>query len=123
MLTIKKFNKGERVYSVKKARTASGTFEIKEETVTCVGKKYLTTGEGYYKKRYMEWNREYLLEKVEYGENSYLFRNEKDAQDYMEKQELVLWLGCMSCATAECYSVEQLRKVKEILKGEVNKDE
>ena len=66
----------------------------------------------------MNCDSEYLLEKVDSGEAMLLFNSEKDAKDYIEKCDLALWIACMSKRDAEKYSLEQLRKVKEILEKE-----
>ena len=60
-------------------------------------------------------NTTYLREKTTCGEAAMLFRTRTDAENYIEKHDLALWLGCMSVSKAEGYSLEQLQKVREIL--------
>ena len=44
-----------------------------------------------------------------------LFPTRKCAEEYLEKSELVRWVGSFSAGSARRCSREQLRKVKEIL--------
>ncbi len=117
MLTIKDFKKGDTVFSV--TMNIVGRLkepDIIEQTVSSVGRVYVTTGNGSLAQKYADHNSEYLLERATYGESHLLFKTRKDAENYIEKYNLAIWLGTLSIAHAEKYSLEQLRKVKEILK-------
>lgn len=117
MLTIKDFKKGDTVFSV--TMNIVGRLkepDIIEQTVSSVGRVYVTTGNGSWAQKYADHNSEYLLERATYGESHLLFKTRKDAENYIEKYNLAIWLGTLSIAHAEKYSLEQLRKVKEILK-------
>lgn len=115
-VTVKDFKKDDTVFIVHEngGRTDS---EIYEATVTLVGKKYVTIGDGPWIHRYMDWNSEYLHEKTEWGKSTLLFKTRQAAEEYIEKKELSSWLGIMSISAAEKYSLDQLRKVKKILDG------
>lgn len=123
MLTVKDFREGDIVYVLTRQRGTNKESSIKEQTVTAVGRKYVTVGYNAWSQKYMDWNAEYLQEKVDFGEPNLLFKTRSDAEEYVEKIELALWLGCMSVSSAEKYSIRQLRKVKEILKGEDSETE
>ena len=45
----------------------------------------------------------------------FLFTEMKEAKDYIEKYELMIWFSRTSSAGVKEYSLHQLRKVKEIL--------
>lgn len=115
MVSIKDFKKGDKVYILTRNRSRKEKPSIYETTVDSVGRMYVTTGDGSWKAKYRNWNAEYLYEMVEFGESRLLFKTQKKAEEYIEKCDLALWLGCISVSNAEQYSVEQLRKVKEIL--------
>lgn len=117
MLTIKDFKKGDTVYVVTMNRGRNEKPYIHEETVISVGRAYVTTGSNAWSRKYMNWDTEYLREKVEIGESGYLFKTMSDAEDYIEKCDLALWLGCISVSRAEKYSIEQLRQIRAILEG------
>lgn len=115
MITIKEFKKGDKVYILTPYRVRNTKPTINEGEVASVGRIYVTIGNGPYSHKYMNNESEFLYEKIDYGESRLLFKTYKDAEDYIEKTELALWLGCISVTRAEKYSLEQLRKVKEIL--------
>ena len=118
MITIEDFQKGDIVYILTRNKGRNADSFIKEAEVTCVGRIYVTTGINYSTRKYMNWDADYLYEKVEFGEATLLFKTKEDAQNYLERAELAQWLGCISIIDAEQYSLEQLRKVKEILNHE-----
>lgn len=115
MLTIKDFQKGDTAYSISMNRGYNTKPIVREEVITSVGRTYVTTGVNAWSRKYMNWDAEYLYEKVECGESRMLFKTMADVEDYLEKCEISLWLGNLSVDRAKKYSVEQLRKVKEIL--------
>lgn len=116
IVTIKDFKVGEVVYTLE---MHTGQWlegkpippDIQKAEVVSVGKKYLHTKQG----RYQNVDREYLKEVVTFGRAKMLFGTEKEVKNFLEKIELAKWLGTMSTTDVEAYSLEQLRKVKEIL--------
>lgn len=116
MITIKDFKKGDTVYILTRNCGRNKEQTISEEKVASVGRMYVTIGNGAWSQKYMNRESEYLFEKANCGESRLLFRTRKDAEEYIEKDNLALWLGCISVSEAEKYSIEQLRRVKEILK-------
>ncbi len=55
------------------------------------------------------------MENKDWGTKNLLFRNITDIEDYKEQEQLEVWL---KSAVSKKYTLEQLRKVKEILEGE-----
>lgn len=115
MVTIKDFQKGNKGYILLISRRKNEKPTILEVEIKSVGRTYVTTGNDVWTKKYINWDAEYLQEKVNCGEPSLLFKTMEDAENYIEKDELSLWLGCLSIREAEKFSLEQLRKVKELL--------
>lgn len=118
MITIKDFKKGDKVFILHRSAIRKAEPTITEREVYSVGRTYVTIGtERCWQSRYMNWDTEYLREKVDYGEPSLLFKIRKDAEQYVEKCDLALWLGLLSVSEANNISHEKLKKVKEILCG------
>ena len=113
MLTIKDFTKGDKAYIVSGRYSRNG-MSIGEVTVTTVGRQYVTVGENAWSRKFQNWNSDKLLEKVDCGESAYLFKNRQEAEDYIENEQLRVWLSSLNAYSSK-YSLEQLRKVKEIL--------
>lgn len=117
MITIQDFKKGNKAFILLMNRGRNSEPTVKEVKIQSVGRTYVTIGQGAFSKRYQNWNSEYLYEKVDYGESTLLFKTKEDVENYIEKCDLALWLGCLSVTKAESYSLEQLRKVKGILEN------
>lgn len=120
MLTIKNFAKGDVAYVLNMHRGRRIDGKRLEPTVTevpviTVGRQYVTVGSGTYSSKFRNFEKEYLIEHVNWGESRLLFPSEQAALDYVEKCDLVLWLGTLSTSSAEKYTLEQLRQVKDIL--------
>lgn len=88
--------------------------ELYERTVSRIGRKYVVDDRGvkYCKESYLK---EGLVESCECGERAYIFPKMEEAKDYIEKHELMIWFSRISSADTRKYSLQQLRKVKEIL--------
>ena len=65
--------------------------------------------------KYEEFDSDYLKEKTSCGESRLLFKTQKAAEEHIERNDLIIWLINISSFRAKKYSLEQLRKVKEIL--------
>ena len=113
IITIKDFQKGDTAYILTRNFGRNAKPFITETAVKTVGRKYVTVST--WDRKFENSDSEYLYEVVTYGERSLLFKTEQEAKEYLEKQDLALWLGCISVNQAERYSLEQLRKVREIL--------
>ena len=117
-MNIKDFQKGQTVYilDMHKGRNTEPT--IYKAVVDSVGRKYVTTGRG---GKYEASNDEYsLTEHTGCGSRTYLCPSMEYAQLYIEREELKMWLYNMPHLNRK-YTLDQLRKVKEILDGEINK--
>lgn len=117
MITIKDFQKGDKVYILTRNRGRNTGPTICESEVVSVGRIYVTIGSNTWSRKFSNDDSEFLKEKVDCGEASFLFKTRKDAEEYIEKCDLALWLGLLSVTKAEKYSLEQLKKVKAILKS------
>lgn len=113
ILTIKDFNKGDKAYIVSD-RYSRGGMRITEVTVATAGRQYVTVGENAWSRKFQNWDSDMLLEKVNCGASSYLFKTRKEAEEYIEYADLCVWLNTLDNHSKK-YSLEQLRKVKEIL--------
>lgn len=55
------------------------------------------------------------MESCGHGERAYIFPKMEEAKDYVEKYNLIIWLLRLTDKDIGKYSLQQLRKVKEIL--------
>lgn len=115
IVTLKDFQPGNTAYRLCMHTGTNREPYIAEVVVVSVGIVDVTIGTKSWSEKYMNNNTTYLREKGTCGEATMLFRTRADAENYIEKHDLALWLGCISVSKAEGYSLEQLRKVKEIL--------
>jgi len=114
-MEIKDFKKGDTVYVLSQNR---GKSVISESTVKKVGSKYVTIDNSWetrYQKETFSDNDNFLYEVTEYGERSYLFVSKKEAEEYVEAEQLELFLRSQNWNRANKYSLAQLRAVKAIL--------
>lgn len=112
VLTVKDFKKGDKAYSLRMNRGGLSDPAISETEVVSVGKKYVTTTN---RRRYENWDLEFLHEHADHGEAELLFKTKENAEGYIEKYHLSMWLGNLTVTKAEKFSLDQLRAVKEIL--------
>ena len=112
MLTIKDFKTNDPAVILTMNHGRNEDPVISEVKIGSVGRKYVTINNGPFEKKFQNWNAEYLHEASNYGE---LFMTREAAEQYIEKEDLALWLGTLSVSAAGKYSLETLRKVKELL--------
>lgn len=112
-ITLKDFCVGQKVYILKSDQRNE---TIVESNVVAVGRKYITVDYGYPVSKYSveDYCSFGLIEKCEYGAAGICFPSIQALNDYKEKKELNLWLSNIS-VFGNKFSLEQLRKVKEIL--------
>lgn len=119
-MTIKDFRVGEPAFIVNMNLDRKDAPSITETVVTTIGRVYVTTRNGM--RRFMEDTREgrekSLKEKVSFGSADLLFNSRTAAEEYIEKNNLEMWLGCISVDGAKSYTLQQLRAVKNILEPE-----
>ena len=113
-VTIKDFKVGQKIAVLRMHCIRSREAELYERTVSRIGRKYVVDDRDvkYCQESYLE---EGLVESCEYGERAYIFPKMEEAKDYIEKHELMIWLSSLSDTVIRKYSLQQLRKVKEIL--------
>lgn len=91
------------------------SFLVKEAVVEKVGRKYVTANCPW-EQKYENFNADYLMEATSYGSSSYLFPTKKAVEDYVEKLELIQFLSRLDSYHYERCSLEDLKKITEILK-------
>lgn len=113
-MTVKEFDVGQRVYILNMYEGRNCEPEIRESTVKAVGRKYVTIDNG---NRYEHEERFCfgLVQNTEYGEITFLCPSITDANNYIEQSKLSKWLSNITWIKCRKYTLEQLRKVKEIL--------
>lgn len=117
-MQIKDFKVGDTVYILIRDTGRNPAPVIQDGKVTAVGRKYVTIGKDRWGRKFMErkYNKDsFLQEKVDYGEPALLFKTKKDAEDYIEKDALVVWFCRLTTFEAERYTLEQLRAAKDAL--------
>lgn len=115
MITIKDFTVGEPCYIVEKNYGRGKNLEVKEAVVEKVGRKYVTANCPW-ERKYENFNTDYLMEATSYGSSSYLFPTKKAVEEYVEKEELIRLLNRLDSYHYERCSLEELRKIVDILK-------
>lgn len=120
VITIKDFKMGGPAFIVNMNLGKKEAPSITETMVAGIGRVYVTTTTG---RRFMEGtHEECLTEKVSFGTSDLLFNSRTAAEEYIEKNGLELWLGCISVDGAKRYTLQQLRAVKNILEPEKSDD-
>lgn len=116
MITIKDFKVGEPAFIVNMNFGRKEAPSITETVIKTVGRVYVTTN---WDRRFMGGiHEECLTEKVSIGSSDLLFNSRIAAEEYIEKNDLAMWLGCISVDGAKSYTLQQLRAVKNILEPE-----
>lgn len=121
MVATKDFKAGKKAYIVTKKRGRIQEQFVSECYVVSVGRKYVRVteheGSRYTSDFYnLRGDDDYLSE---YNSERKLFPTEKLAFEDMENETLKKWLSeATEYRKMESYTVEQLRRVKEILEGE-----
>lgn len=116
VITIKDFKMGGPAFIVNMKLGKKEAPSITETMVAGIGRVYVTTTTG---RRFMEGtHEECLTEKVSFGTSDLLFNSRMAAEEYIEKNGLELWLGCISVEGSKRYTLQQLRTVKNILEPE-----
>ena len=117
-MEIKDFKVNDDCYILQENMGCNTQPTITKYVVDKVGRKYVTVRtawESKFEKAAYNEDGNYLIEACEIGEKRKLFKTRCEVEEYIERKELALWLGCISTGKAEKYTLEQLRKVKEIL--------
>lgn len=119
-MKIKDFKIEQIVFIVGNKYKESDKFSIFNEKVTNVGRKYVTA-DGKFEEH--PCSEPYLIEQVSFGKPRRLFSTIKDATEYVEREMLKIWLKteAVQWTKLDTYTLEQLRKVKEILSEDESK--
>lgn len=124
MYSIKDFKKGQTVYVELKgnaSRNKKNEELIEEWEVISVGNKYVTaTSKKYsFPIKFMETNSNYdsLIEKTDYSVDYILYPSKEEVENKFKKEELYNFIKSKfsSSYSKNQYTLEQLRKIKEIL--------
>lgn len=110
-MNIKDFKVGDKVYIVEKIHQKE---TIREDEVIKVGNKYVTVkrdGLRFYLNNETDM---FLTINRDWGEKELLFKDEQELKNYMEYKTLKSELYNKLCRL-EKYSLNQLRKIKEII--------
>ena len=112
---VKDFKPGQTAYVLYGNAGTNKEPEIQERIVEKVGRKYVTDNREI---RYCceeHLLKEGLVEASDYGRRGFLFLTKSEAEDYIEKNKLALWIANISFSKARLYSLQQLRSAQEIL--------
>lgn len=112
MISVKDFTKGDTVYLLQRNIGRNARPSVSEDTVVSVGRKYVTVTRD---RRFQDWNADYLYEKTRCGEALLLFATKEAAEEYIEKNDLAVWIGNFSVSDAEKLSLSQLRQIGNII--------
>lgn len=118
-MSIKDFHPGQTIYVLNMKKGYNADPELFERKVVKVGRKYITDDRDcrFYESDVIlsEDRRTHVfLEDREFGEKGFLFATKEEADSWIELDKLGKWLSTIHCYNHP-YTVEQLRKVKEIL--------
>lgn len=125
MYTLKDFSKGQTVWvelTGNARRYKNGDELIEEWEVVSVGRKYVTAKRGYREEKFQETDANYggLIQKAEHCVDYVLYPSKEELSNKLEKEELISWFKSefSGWRNKSEYSLEQLKKAKEILKTE-----
>lgn len=122
-MKVKDFEKGNTVYALLAGNAARGKKDdelIQEWEVVAVGRKYVTAKSktGVKKVKFEESKYSYhggLREHTDKLVDYILFKDRKQVEEILERDYLEHWLRTVFNKHLAYYSLDQLRKVKEIL--------
>lgn len=115
MISINDFKVGDTAYMLDTSRRVDTLCEV---TIEKVGRKYVTARinkSRFAHEFYVGFSPYALVEKTDYSVNLYLFQSQQKYEEYKEIKELGFWLRN---AVNRNYTLDQLRKVREILDTE-----
>ena len=114
-MNIKDFKKGQIAYILDMHTGRNTEPTIRETVVSNIGRKYATIENG---SRYTSSDSPYdLIENSDFGDKTFLCPSKEYAEMHIERDKLYRWF-LHAANFGKRYSLEQLRKVKEILESE-----
>lgn len=121
-MTIKDFEVGQTAYILHMFTGRNHKPVIIETAVEKIGRKYVTVQHG---KKYEEDSSDNpygLIETSDWGDRTFLCPSRTDAEMYVERHQLRIWLYSIGGYGRAQYTLEQLRQVKTILEPEEEND-
>lgn len=117
MSTLDKFKNHKTAYLLTRNGLIPEYENISEVDIISVGRKYviITNNVKFAESGY---ERNCLIEQVNCGWPRYLFTVKRDALDYVEKRQIVAWLG-KSGKLLDDVSLESLRRIKSIIENDL----
>ena len=117
MSTLDKFKNHKTAYLLTRNGLIPEYENISEVDIISVGRKYVTITNNV---KFAEsgYERDCLIEQVNCGWPRYLFTVKRDALDYVEKRQIVAWLG-KSGKLLNDVSLESLKRVKSIIENDL----
>lgn len=112
-MNIKDFKVGQQVYRLEFS-ARDGQHKITERKIAKIGRIYVTDDCGcrYQAAPAVEKG---VVETIETAGNGYLFPSMEDVENHLEKTKLKKWLVNLNFYECAGYTLDQLRRVKEIL--------
>ena len=112
-MNIKDFSVGQQVYRLEFS-ARDGRYNVTERKIVRVGRIYVTDDFGC---RYLAAPavENGVVENIETAGNGYLFPTMEDVENHLENNELKKWLVNLNLYECAGYTLDQLRRVKEIL--------
>lgn len=123
-MNIKDYIPGREVYALCVKFDRSKNYEIKKYIVRSVGRKYVKASPENFTNLIVDFykpeqiNDDYLVENKDWGNPMKLFASRQAAEDEIERDELKRWFVKEASAypNVQNYTLEQLRKVRDVLK-------
>lgn len=123
-MNIKDYIPGREVYALCVKFGRSKNYEIKKYIVRSVGRKYVKASPENFTNLIVDFykpeqiNDDYLDENKDWGNPMKLFASRQAAEDEIERDELKRWFVKEASAypNVQNYTLEQLRKVRDVLK-------
>lgn len=115
-MKIKDFKVGDTVYIIDAEGRNQNDYKIQTETVTKVGRLYVTVGEDWNAELYEAFCDYCLAQKREWGCRKFLFKCESDIDKYFKIKKYTKWLFTnIGGASSHCYTFDQIQSVIAIL--------
>lgn len=129
-MNIKDFKPGQEVFALSTTRGRTVNHTIRKYIVKSVGRKYVKVATEEHPTSTIAFSGsnilsdQYLVENRDWGDRMKLFTSLQAANDEIDREALQTWLReAVNFNKIRFYSVEQLRAVKDILRGKDNGEE
>lgn len=111
-MDMKEFKQGQNAYMLTENRGSNKQPEVKEVTVSSVGRKFVTVNRDI-RFKFFSADSNYLKEHTDYGDRRLLFQDEKAAAEHLEWMELDMWLY-KNESRLHRLNLKQMRAIKKI---------